>query len=71
MLKKIIGILCMVLALVCIGTAVYGFIAAKGGQSIWSVDVLGATAFHAVFMMIGVFLLVSSNVDKDNQTKEV
>ena len=71
MLKKSIGVVFMILAIICIGATVYEFIAAKGGMSIWSADVLGAAAFHGVFMIIAMFLLARSTVKKDDQAKEV
>jgi hypothetical protein len=71
MVKKIIGVVFMILALMCIGATVYEFIAAKGAMNIWSVDVLGAAAFHGVCMIIAVFLLAHPTVKKGEQTKEV
>ena len=57
MVKVIIGILLMVFALICIGSTVFEFIAAKGKMGIWSEDVMGAAAFHATCMIIASFLL--------------
>ena len=57
MLRKTIGLLLIVLALVCVGTTVYEFIVSNGEMSIWSVNVLGAAAFHAACMIIASFLL--------------
>ena len=70
MLKQILGAILILLALICVGATVYEFIAAKGAMSIWSVDVLGAAGFHAVCMIIAVFLLARPMVKKDNQEKE-
>ena len=57
MVKKSIGALFILLGLVCIGSTVYEFIVANGEMRFWSVDVLGAAAFHAVCMIVASFLL--------------
>ena len=70
MIKKIIGVVLILLALMCVGTTVYECIVAKGAMSIWSVDVLGTAAFHGGCMIIAVFLLARPTVKKDDQAKE-
>jgi hypothetical protein len=71
MLKKIIGVIFIILALMCAGATVYEFIAAKGAMHIWSVDVLGAAGFHGVCMIIAVFLLAHPTGKKGEQEKEI
>ncbi len=57
MLRKSIGVLLIILALICVGSTVYEFIVANGEMSIWSVNVLGAAGFHAACMIVASFLL--------------
>lgn len=66
MVKQTIGIILIILALICIGSAVYEFLTAKGEMSIWSVNVLGAAGFHAVCMIIAAFLLARPAQKKSN-----
>ena len=70
MLRKIIGVLLIILALVCVGTTVFEFIASNGAMSIWSVNVLGAAAFHAACMIIAAFLLTEPASKIEFKAKE-
>ncbi len=68
--KRIIGIILITLALICVGTTVYEFLVAKGEMRIWSVDVLGAAGFHGACMIIAVFLLARPAIKEDKKEKE-
>jgi len=57
MFKIILAVLLMILALICAGSTVYDFVAAKGAMSIWSAEVIGAAAFHGICMIAAMFLL--------------
>jgi hypothetical protein len=70
MVKKIIGAILIILALICVGATVYEFFAAKGEMRIWSANVLGAAGFHAVCMIIASFLLARPAVKEEPQGKE-
>lgn len=70
MIKKIIGAILIILALICIGTTIYEFLAAKGEMRIWSADVLGAAGFHGVCMIIASFLLARPAVKEEHKGKE-
>ena len=70
MLKKIIGAILILLALICVGITVYEFLAAKGEMRIWSVDVFGAAGFHGACMIIAAFLLARPAVKEANKEKE-
>ena len=65
--KRIIGILLIILALICVGTMVYEFVAAKGEMRIWSINVLGASAFHGACMIIAMFLLARPEIKEDKK----
>jgi hypothetical protein len=57
MLKRSVGVLFILLALICVGSTVYEFIVSNGEMRILSANVLGAAGFHAVCMIIASFLL--------------
>ena len=70
MVKKIIGAIFIILALICVGTTIYEFLAAKGEMRIWSAGVLGAAGFHGACMIIASFLLARPAVKEEHQRKE-
>ncbi len=70
MAKKIIGAILIILALICVGSTVYEFLATKGEMRVWSAGVLGAAGFHAVCMIIASFLLARPAAKEEHQGKE-
>ena len=66
MVKTIIAVILIALALICMGSTVFEFFAARGKISIWSEDVMGACAFHGLCMIIAAFLLSGSALKKES-----
>ncbi|MDQ7823685.1 MAG: hypothetical protein RDV48_12880 [Candidatus Eremiobacteraeota bacterium] len=64
MIKKIIACILVLCALICVGDTLFQFIRTKGAQGVWSSDVLGASAFHGVCMIIASFLLAGPGAEK-------
>ena len=70
MIKTIIAVILIFLAMICVGSTVYEFIAAKGEMGIFSADVLGAAAFHGICMIIASFLLATKKEKNTVETVE-
>jgi len=55
----------------CIGSTIHEFIVARGAIGIWSADIMGPAAFHAICMIGAAFLLAQRKVSQpalDDQT---
>jgi len=70
LLKKIVAFGLILLALVCMGSTVCKYLAAKGRMGIWSENVMGAALFHGGCMIAASFLLARRKVDLDGAPKE-
>jgi len=70
MVKTVIAVILIALALICMGSTVYEFLAARGRISIWSQDVMGACFFHGLCMIIAAFLLSGSALKKESPASE-
>jgi hypothetical protein len=68
--KRIIALILIALALLCMGSTVWEYLAAKGARSIWSADVMGAAAFHGSAMIAAAFLLSGGKARSSGSDKE-